>query len=99
MLPLLLCCIGVQPVPQAHFISEGLAVSLAQAPLADVRRDAVELAILDGSMPKPQVGGSLGGREWRSVKADKDGWIQSGNGYVAVMIPSDTDRTVLVQPE
>lgn len=100
MLPLFVLSLTLQTATaQAQPIREGLEIPLAPAPLADVRRDAVELAILDGSLKAPEAGQSIGGRSWRAVHADKDGWFSGGNGYVEVNIPSAADRTVLIQPE
>jgi dienelactone hydrolase len=99
MYSLLLLSLGFQASPTPAPIGEGLAISVQSGPLADVRRDAVELAILDGSLTTPAEGQTVGGRSWHAVKADKDGWMQAGNGYLEVSISSNQERTVLISPE
>ncbi len=96
---MLLACLALRTPAENLPIKEGLAITLLPAPLADVRRDAVELAILDGTLTNPAAGQVLGTRTWKQVKADKDGYMEAENGYVEVGISSDHDRTVLIQPE
>src|ERR1700678_2701409 len=99
MLPLAILCVALQTPTALVPVMDGLNIGLASSPLADVRRDAVEQAIIQGSLKAPTEGQTIDGHAWRTVKADKDGWFQGANGYLEVTLKADRDKTVLIQPE